>query len=1364
LEYQVRVTDATEAMVVPSQIDLTLESPVGQVAVIGMDDKAMDGAKSFDVVLTGTVHYRHKGGIAKQKIVSSRRIQFVNLDDDVAGIKVVQAPGEEGRLTYEALPYRTTRTAKFTVQLTSEPCCIGYCPCSDATDLGGILTPEAKVVVPVMSMQVSKAVPTIPVVNFNQYNWNIEHTVSFAGVDDKIADYEDRAIDIACTQNPSRIYDLQSCITDEPTKYNVLFGVCDSPTDSNFHAKHFEQFDNMGSVNDDEIGLNVSQVGTVTSEDGSTTSVVSISLLTEPKASLMITLVINRPDKAWASPPIFAFSRADWNIPQLSIITGFDDDVPDGDVPYTLSTEIIFSEDPDYGNGFIGMGTLTKVLDFVSIGEPDCSKMTATAEDFSNIKCDGPFAASVCQPGYRSARADGNGECIPCGIGYFNPLFNATSSRNCIPCPIGMSAKPSAAAVSATLLDACQLCIEGTYAPASGMVSCINCTGLGHPNTVFCPFGASYPLPVSTLHRQGGNIHEWGDVKVEHFSYYGRILPWETRQQMTMQEIQTRLFFLAFLPIIFIAWPIMLLSLLHVLQKLMRQNPQYAEWERQKFNKMNGHWVGKKKKRAYAATKIQAFARARILDKGAYDKLWDLKTIMAARKVARRWRQRAKELGKERREAETAAPDRSMKRKMSKRDSLSQAYKSGLTGAEFARDARHHLAEELKRRPKKAMTFFKKWSGLLKNRVTRLDQTHIPDERDIKRAIVLKDPKHLDKRTFVGGVFQLGYLLTFGSLASIFVYVSLSYNMLVSSSLVPKDDAMRLSVVTSDFNVSLSFHGLTIDPEWCSALETMDTPNAVLTTNGITTRETERLKAICEPGNTTIAWSCLGCAMSGDAILDVRLNQPLKPGKHFGLVDHTLSTLGDTDTIPNALTILQATQIDWCVTASPCVRQLPIGGESENNTVRGTFRYDHDGTEMAWYQPKPLVLPSATSTTSTTSATSRLLSNSSDDTVAARLFRGETAEVVVSATPSLYWNELNGEETKSFRLQWLSDMPASGQTQAAFLSPDVPNSLRFKLVLQGTNQMLNTQIRLQNTYLGLLAAVGGLSVAVFAMIYGLVKLIDMVGHGTSLFIDRHAALTIKGTKNIPTSTTFKKTMSQVQRRTSVDASKAKRRFTKMQLEQVEQVVSISADETWSVIASSPPDIENIANAASSLDADEAAEVLAFSTPLPWNDFSKIDEMHAVTSAHAAEPVPLSRGELGTTPELERTSELRHVQSWVHERVNPTQQVHMRTPNLRAPSPPGPPEGSTKFTFRTYAEDIDMGASPPDPPTFSETSDLFSFAADRIDNFSGIEEGNFGAAKAAVSAEALIGSGLHERLQQPSPVSSGVVDSRIDDLL
>jgi len=186
----------------------------------------------------------------------------------------------------------------------------------------------------------------------------------------------------------------------------------------------------------------------------------------------------------------------------------------------------------------------------------------------------------------------------------------------------------------------------------------------------------------------------------------------------------------------------------------------------------------------------------------------------------------------------------------------------------------------------------------------------------MKEAIKLQDPKLLDKKTFVGGLFQLGYYLAFGSLATVFVYVGLTYNSTVAAGLVPKDDAMRLAVVSSDFNVSISFHGLTISPSKCASLKTSNTPNAVLTTSGINIL-TANMEIICEPGNLTIQWHCLGCSLSGGAVLDFELSQPLQSGDLYGLVDHKRSTLGDTEAVPDALTILQATQIDWRITATP---------------------------------------------------------------------------------------------------------------------------------------------------------------------------------------------------------------------------------------------------------------------------------------------------------------------------------------------------------------------------------------------------------------------------------------------------------------
>ena len=112
---------------------------------------------------------------------------------------------------------------------------------------------------------------------------------------------------------------------------------------------------------------------------------------------------------------------------------GIDDILPDGDVPYDVTINVLFTDDPDYGNKYIGMDKLTQTLAFISYGEPDCAKVPL------GTVCDGDYAADVCQPG--TYRTSPGGECVTCGPGTYNPLFNVTGSHYCIECPPGSAAK-----------------------------------------------------------------------------------------------------------------------------------------------------------------------------------------------------------------------------------------------------------------------------------------------------------------------------------------------------------------------------------------------------------------------------------------------------------------------------------------------------------------------------------------------------------------------------------------------------------------------------------------------------------------------------------------------------------------------------------------------------------------------------------------------------------------------------------------------------------------------------------------------------------------------------------------------------------
>jgi hypothetical protein len=281
--------------------------------------------------------------------------------------------------------------------------------------------------------------------------------------------------------------------------------------------------------------------------------------------------------------------------------------------------------------------------------------------------------------------------------------------------------------------------------------------------------------------------------------------------------------------------------------------------------------------------------------------------------------------------------------------------------------------------------------------------------------------------------------------------------------------------------------------------------------------------------------------------------------------------MADADIIPDSLTIFQATQVDWRITASPCVKRMPIGDNAENNTVRGTFRFDYDGTSMSWFDPD-VDMSANNSVSNGTNGTnagcseltnfkivqddlaffkgiqdlgeccalctefvdpvnaalscgaytvnasgcglkvdsvgvqtdpgsdsgvpmvgsgSKAAAKMAPTKVPARLMRGETAEVIISATPSSYLNKLNKEITKSFRLQWMADIAASGQTEGAFFSSTVENSLRFKVTLQGTNQMLRVLVKNEYTFLDMFSAVGGLAVAVAGAIYTVINTVEL---------------------------------------------------------------------------------------------------------------------------------------------------------------------------------------------------------------------------------------------------------------------------------
>ena len=76
--------------------------------------------------------------------------------------------------------------------------------------------------------------------------------------------------------------------------------------------------------------------GIKTSEDGEVSTTVTYVLTAEPTADVTIEVLSDPSDENEALPPVLEFNPADWFLPKSVIFQGVDDDVDDGDTPYSV--------------------------------------------------------------------------------------------------------------------------------------------------------------------------------------------------------------------------------------------------------------------------------------------------------------------------------------------------------------------------------------------------------------------------------------------------------------------------------------------------------------------------------------------------------------------------------------------------------------------------------------------------------------------------------------------------------------------------------------------------------------------------------------------------------------------------------------------------------------------------------------------------------------------------------------------------------------------------------------------------------------------------------------------------------------------
>eukprot|EP01065_Artemidia_motanka_P053243 TRINITY_DN982_c0_g1_i7.p1 TRINITY_DN982_c0_g1~~TRINITY_DN982_c0_g1_i7.p1 ORF type:complete len:6026 (+),score=1628.42 TRINITY_DN982_c0_g1_i7:1604-18079(+) len=283
-------TDATEGTLSESSVTFTpsnWDTPKS-VTITGVDDKIADGDVTYTVLGTATSEDPKYNGYVMPEVT------VVNVDDDVVGVSVTPTAG---LVTTEA-----GASANFTVVLNSEP--------------------TAGVTIS-LSGDPSEGVVTPTIVSFNSMNWATPQTVTIVGVQDLVDDGD------------------------------VVYSVVTAPAisaDSGYSG--FDPPDvTVTNVDDDTRGITVTPTtGLRTTELGGSDQF-TVKLDSEPTATVTVPITSGDTTEGSVSPDVLIFTVTDWNILQTVIVTGVQDDIPDGNVPYTVMTGNAVSDDPVY-SGF----------------------------------------------------------------------------------------------------------------------------------------------------------------------------------------------------------------------------------------------------------------------------------------------------------------------------------------------------------------------------------------------------------------------------------------------------------------------------------------------------------------------------------------------------------------------------------------------------------------------------------------------------------------------------------------------------------------------------------------------------------------------------------------------------------------------------------------------------------------------------------------------------------------------------------------------------------------------------------------------------------------------------------------------------
>ncbi len=293
------VSTVSATLAHPSSAATTITvRPVADAYTVGMDSTitiaAGDTTNSSDTVALTAVDNDIDAADNAEMVQAAvendhgaGNVQAVTLtitDDDDAAIDV-------SAMTTTTVRLQTTesgRTATFTVTLATEP--------------------TGDVALSVVSSDTTEGTVSPAVLTFSSTTWNTAQTVTVTGADDAPFDgNQNYTVTLSVNQTDT-----------QDANYDVLSAI------------------SVYLVNrDNDFGLNISAVTGQATEAGASATF-TVALLTQPTAAVTVSVTSQDPSEGRVEPAMLTFTTSGWNTAQTVTVTGQDDPIDDGDVPWTV--------------------------------------------------------------------------------------------------------------------------------------------------------------------------------------------------------------------------------------------------------------------------------------------------------------------------------------------------------------------------------------------------------------------------------------------------------------------------------------------------------------------------------------------------------------------------------------------------------------------------------------------------------------------------------------------------------------------------------------------------------------------------------------------------------------------------------------------------------------------------------------------------------------------------------------------------------------------------------------------------------------------------------------------------------------------